>query len=175
MKEMMLLVVVLSKDKQYQCYSFIEILYLNKMSRLMSRHFLWEEYSFPYFFNIFANDVSSENLTLSGMKIFFLLLSIYMVAISIIPCKAGDDCCEDYFQNTISQNTTPPQKAKSKEQRKEPCSPLFPCSSHCIFIVAHSYELPTYWTTVDCIYKFEYKHKPISNFSPFVWRPPLLG
>lgn len=99
-----------------------------------------------------------------------------MMAISSIPCKAGDDCCDDEYFQKVSVNITSFSKEKiPNEQKKEPCSPLFPCSSHCIFVMAHYYKLPTYWTTMSHTYSFEYINKPIQSFGSSVWRPPLLG
>jgi hypothetical protein len=111
------------------------------------------------------------------MKIFWLILSIYLVSLSVLPCSDKEECdiTVKVEQASISKTNTHDQHTHEKEH----CPPFCICSC----CGAHSYDLQItlihFKKNKDfalekkqiCTYAFIYSNE----YSSKIWQPPRLS
>ena len=108
------------------------------------------------------------------MKWLVYLFSLYVLALSGIPCSADDDCCIEETRSTAHSNCA--DEDASGHKPIAPCSPFFACGAcHGItlptiaIVTAPEYiPAPTEKTSFDQTYiKFD--------FHSIIWQPPKIA
>jgi hypothetical protein len=118
-----------------------------------------------------ANKIQLKNLIFIEVKILASILSIYFLALSVMPCRDGKDfgVNKSALQTSIQQNTP------CSDTQDETCSPLCTCS--CCGVNAILYPLTNLTTlSVNEENKFSmYQQSRITEVSYSIWQPPKLS
>ena len=107
-----------------------------------------------------------------AVKLLCLLLSFYVMLLSLKPCCSDNDCRDnkDVSKKELSRN------ASSKEKECQGCSPFFTCGSCVGFILAKPFtsSLKPIAETPAKIYG-AYQQPYVQQVSLSIWQPPKLG
>lgn len=104
------------------------------------------------------------------MKIIYLLLSVYVVVLTSVPC-----CVEDNCKDEVKTEQTDPDHHHEDTDKCKDCSPFFTCSACSSFAFNH------HIVSIQPVLNFiEKKHKtyltswPNSFYTEF-WQPPKIS
>ena len=107
------------------------------------------------------------------MKFINLIFSIYIVALSCLPCA---DAESDFENKTVSIHNE--KKAPSDKHHDDACSPFCICSCcHCngFYKTVDCAENTVAIKTVTRRNKIEYTSTLFSNFHNYIWQPPQIS
>lgn len=103
------------------------------------------------------------------MKLLVMILSLYVLLLSGIPCNAFGHCCSDEIES--SSNSQEPLKHKPEF----PCSPFFACGScHAIIVPQITYEV-TAPIIFDKERHFYHSEGSVVQYSYSIFQPPKVG
>ncbi|TWI82590.1 hypothetical protein LX66_5164 [Chitinophaga japonensis] len=105
------------------------------------------------------------------MKWLMIILSLYVLTLSAIPCCGDGYCCEDEVTMAGGEHNDHDDHNKPEL----PCSPFFSCNTcHGVVVPgiesANLKEVPL----LESIY-FDYIDQPLPEFSTSIWQPPQLS
>jgi hypothetical protein len=108
------------------------------------------------------------------MKLLYFLLSVYLVALSCLPCADMEvNCAADSAKNLGANH-----EKQSHEEGSDLCSPFCVCNccgaQFVTFQTTPSIDFPTV-TTVIATKESIYKSTFTSNFYGSIWQPPKIS
>lgn len=109
------------------------------------------------------------------MKIINFILSIYLVALSCLPCADMEESSLSHLSSEIAQN----HEGHTHDKESDLCSPF--CSCNCcgsitlIFVSQLNFELIPFSTSLIEAKETFYISKHFSNFYGSIWQPPQIA
>jgi Na+/H+ antiporter NhaD/arsenite permease-like protein len=105
------------------------------------------------------------------VKLLCLILSFYVVLLSLRPCCADNDC-----QAKIAAKKHVNSKSSPKEKECQGCSPFFACGTCVGFVITKPFmlDLKLVAETPVKIYA-DYQQPYVHQVSLSIWQPPQLG
>jgi len=110
-------------------------------------------------------------ITFAEVKIVCLILSLYVIVLSVKPCCADDNCrVRSASQKQLSKN------AASKEKECPGCSPFFTCGSCVGFVVSKPVTLGLPLAVETGVKYFaDYRQPFIKKITFSIWLPPKIS
>ncbi|WP_339071049.1 hypothetical protein [Chitinophaga sp. 212800008-4] len=100
------------------------------------------------------------------MRWLMILLSLYVLTLSAIPCCGDDQCCEEMAGKETHHN---------HHRQELPCSPFFSCNT------CHGVVVPDFTPGLSArviilsSFSFNYIACSLPGFTASVWQPPRLA
>jgi len=102
------------------------------------------------------------------VKFLWLILSVYVVFLSVRPCCQDKDCYGKYAVEKGQQ--------KDRDKDCQGCSPFFTCGTCSGFIVTKAVNSNVTLISEPPLKHFaNYRHPFIKQISLAIWQPPKLG
>ncbi len=103
------------------------------------------------------------------MKWLMILLSLYVLTLSAIPCSGDDACCGEIVSGKCATDHP------GHHHSELPCSPFFSCNT-CHGVVVPGF-IPGLSTRIVVVRSFPFTYIPHSlpGFAVSIWQPPQIA
>ncbi|RPD38296.1 DUF6660 family protein [Chitinophaga barathri] len=104
------------------------------------------------------------------MKWLMILFSLYILALSAVPCCGDDFCCEDEVMAFETGEAGHEEHDHNKPDA--PCSPFFSCNTCHGVVVPDIDPAVTPGLTTEKSLRFYYTEHFLSEYATAIWQPP---
>lgn len=106
------------------------------------------------------------------MKWLMILFSLYVLALSAVPCCGDDLCCEDEI---MLQQGNEGDKDHDHNRPEPPCSPFFSCSTCHGAVISQVTPAITPQFVISKKLRFQYTEHFLSEYATAIWQPPQVA
>jgi hypothetical protein len=104
------------------------------------------------------------------MKIFALLLSVYVLFLVSLPCKDGENCTYDVHTGTVHHHDEP-----GSQELPDGCSPFCVCSCCSVTVILTDFHFKSLLTFIPVEVNIPLKQDLHSHYFQHIWQPPKIG